>query len=163
RLTFDDIAANSSGLLAGVLLNPAADFPLPSPPGFAGGEGTGVRGDGIPREISPSAPGTLPPLTLTRVPRKAGGRGDWISAYREVFGDRCYAVAELHHGPDDQRRLARMLRLAGSTPVVAANDVHYHIPERRPLQEVLTALRHKCAVADLGEHRFPNAERHLKD
>ena len=86
-----------------------------------------------------------------------------LARHQELFGDRVYAVAELHRGPDDERRLERMLRIAGTMPVVAANDVHYHVAERRPLQDVLTALRHKCTVADLGEHRFPNAERHLKD
>jgi error-prone DNA polymerase len=47
-------------------------------------------------------------------------------------------------------------------PLVAANDVHYHIPARQPLHDVLTATRLRCTVAELGEHRFPNAERHLK-
>jgi error-prone DNA polymerase len=86
-----------------------------------------------------------------------------LRRYRELFGDRCYAILELHRGPDDERRLQRMMRLAGKVPLLAANDVHYHVPERRPLQDVLTALRHKCTVAELGERRFPNAERHLKD
>jgi error-prone DNA polymerase len=40
--------------------------------------------------------------------------------------------------------------------------VHYHVAERQPLQDVLTAIRHGCAVADLGERLFPNAERRLK-
>jgi error-prone DNA polymerase len=40
--------------------------------------------------------------------------------------------------------------------------VHYHVPSRRILQDVLTAIRHGCSVAELGERRFPNAERHLR-
>ena len=32
----------------------------------------------------------------------------------------------------------------------------------RPLQDVLTATRHGCTVAELGHRRFPNAERHLR-
>jgi error-prone DNA polymerase len=47
-------------------------------------------------------------------------------------------------------------------PLVAANDVHYHVPARRRLQDVLTAIRHGCTVAELGRRRFPNGERHLK-
>src|SRR4029077_4046849 len=47
-------------------------------------------------------------------------------------------------------------------PLVAANDVHYHIPQRRPLQNVLTAIRHGCSVAELGDRIFPNGERYLK-
>src|SRR5262249_4754182 len=41
-------------------------------------------------------------------------------------------------------------------------DVHYHHPERRPLHDVLTAVRHGTTVAELGMLRFGNGERHLK-
>jgi len=84
--------------------------------------------------------------------------------YRELFADRCYAVAELHRGADDRRRLGQMRRLAreAGLPLVAANDVHYHVRRRRPLHDVLTAVRHGCTVAELGERRFANAERRLK-
>ncbi|MBL8797941.1 MAG: error-prone DNA polymerase, partial [Planctomycetia bacterium] len=87
-----------------------------------------------------------------------------LARYREVFGDRCYVLAELHRGPDDRRRLQHLLRAArqAHVPVAAANDVHYHIRERQPLQEVLTAIRHGCTVAELGARRFPNAERCLR-
>src|SRR6185437_13501759 len=87
-----------------------------------------------------------------------------LAAYREIFGDRAYALAELHHGPDDARRLQVMLRQARRQrlPVAAANDVHYHIPERRPLQDVLTAIRVIRPVSEITELLFANAERHLK-
>ena len=32
--------------------------------------------------------------------------------YRELFGDRCYLLAELHRGPDDRRRLERLVELS---------------------------------------------------
>jgi error-prone DNA polymerase len=87
-----------------------------------------------------------------------------LPRYREVFGDRAYAVAELHRGPDDPRLLERFRRTADQArlPFVAANDVHYHVPERRPLQDVLTAIRRHCTVAELGKERFANGERYLK-
>ena len=87
-----------------------------------------------------------------------------LAAYHEAFGDRAYLLAELHLGPDDQRQLAVWQQLSRSSrlPLVAANDVHYHISERQPLHDVLTATRYHCSVAELGERRFPNAERHLK-
>src|SRR5260370_1152737 len=83
---------------------------------------------------------------------------------RDIFPGRCYLAAALHHGTNDAVELgrlaegARRLRL----PLVATNDVHYHDPARRPLQDVLTAIRHGVTVARLGARRFPNAERHLK-
>jgi len=87
-----------------------------------------------------------------------------LNTYREIFGDRAYLLAELHHGPDNSGKLAILKSLSERTrlPLVAANDVHYHIPERLPLHDVLTATRHHCTVAELGLRRFPNAERHLK-
>jgi error-prone DNA polymerase len=87
-----------------------------------------------------------------------------LHAYREIFGDRCYLLAELHHGVDDVRRLEQLLELSRNSrvPLVAAGDVHYHAPERMVLQHVLTAIRHGTTVAELGERSFPNAERHLR-
>jgi len=46
--------------------------------------------------------------------------------------------------------------------LVATNDAHYHMPERRALHDVATAIRLKCTVAELGFQRFATAERHLK-
>ena len=87
-----------------------------------------------------------------------------LHSYREVFSDRCYLLAELHHGPDDRQELERMMELARRVrlPLAAAGDVHYHVPERQALCDVMTAIRHGCTVAAAGEHLFANAERHLK-
>ena len=84
--------------------------------------------------------------------------------YRDLFADRCYLLAELHHGGDDPRRLDFLLDLSRRcrVPLVAAGDVHYHVPQRQPLCDVLTALRCGCTVATAGERLFPNAQRHLK-
>ena len=49
-----------------------------------------------------------------------------------------------------------------SVPLVAAGDVHYHDARRRYLQDVLTAIRLKTTVAELGAARFPNGERRLR-
>jgi error-prone DNA polymerase len=89
---------------------------------------------------------------------------DVLDKYREIFSDRCYALAELHHGPDDRLLLAQMHEVARAhhLPLVAANDVHYHEPDRRFLADVLAATRAGCTVAELGHRQFPNAERHLK-
>jgi error-prone DNA polymerase len=56
-----------------------------------------------------------------------------LCAYREAFRDRCYALAELHRGPNDQHLLQAMIEAAKKArlPLVAANDVHYHVPSRR--------------------------------
>ena len=47
-------------------------------------------------------------------------------------------------------------------PLMATNDVLYHTAERRPLQDVLTAIRLNTPVAEAGLELAANAERHLK-
>jgi error-prone DNA polymerase len=46
--------------------------------------------------------------------------------------------------------------------MVATNDVHYHDPSRRQLQDVLTCIREKCTISSAGFLLHENAERHLK-
>lgn len=97
-------------------------------------------------------------------PRRLQEQLEELRYWRDVFGDRCYAVAELHCGPQDEWLLDQMAALARQArlPLIAANDVHFHDPLRRYLQEVLTAIRCGCPVSELGANRFPNGERHLK-
>ncbi len=54
------------------------------------------------------------------------------------------------------------LAQAAGVPLVATNDVHYHVPQRRYLQDVLTAVRHRCTVTSAGGRLLPNAERSLR-
>jgi error-prone DNA polymerase len=85
--------------------------------------------------------------------------------YREIFGDRCYLLAELVRGADDRTRLDQLQELSrkADVPLVAAGDVHYHVPRRMVLHDVLTAIRHGITVAAAeGTLLFPNAERHLR-
>ena len=45
---------------------------------------------------------------------------------------------------------------------MAVNDVLYHAPERRPLQDVLTCIRTHCTIEQAGFRLEAHAERHLK-
>ncbi len=73
------------------------------------------------------------------------------------------AASYLYRGDDVARidRLDALARENGLT-LLATNDVHYHAPERRPLQDVMTAIAHKTTVAEAGHLLHANAERHLK-
>jgi len=73
------------------------------------------------------------------------------------------AASYLYTG-DDIARIDRLDALARTNglAMLATNDVHYHAPDRRPLQDVMTAIRHKTTVAAAGHLLHPNAERHLK-
>jgi error-prone DNA polymerase len=82
---------------------------------------------------------------------------------RARFADAWIAI-ELHREAGDARKLARLRALAAAAglPCVAAGDVHYHLPERRRLQDVQTALRHRRTVQTCGRLLFANGERHLR-
>src|SRR5256884_1575327 len=74
--------------------------------------------------------------------------------------------SELHHHmrPEDPWILegrAAMAKRCGA-PIVATNQVHYHVPARRRLHDVLVAIRHRATLDEAREHLFPNSEHHLK-
>ena len=73
------------------------------------------------------------------------------------------AASWLYRGDDGARieRLDRIARRNGCT-ILATNDVHYHAPDRRPLQDVITCIREKVTLTTAGYLLNPNAERHLK-
>jgi error-prone DNA polymerase len=73
------------------------------------------------------------------------------------------AASHLYRG-DDRRRLARLKRIAdqAGVPLLATNEVLYHHPSRRPLQDVLTCIREKTTIEAVGKRLEANAERHLK-
>ncbi len=80
------------------------------------------------------------------------------------FPGRAYLAAHHLYRGDDARRLARLAVVAGNAglPLVAVNDVLYHVPERRPLQDVLTCIREHCTIGEAGFRLAAHAERHLK-
>ncbi len=106
-------------------------------------------------------------LAIVLPPRNPGDPAfrDRLRALAGLFGDRCYLAGTMLFRGDDARRLARLDDLATEMGVkfVATNDVHYHVPERRALQDVVTAIRLGCTVEELGLRRFASAERHLKE
>lgn len=111
--------------------------------------------------VSPS--GAVPDCLVLWVPATGASveDGQWLA---ERFPSRVWIAAELHAGPDDAAKLADLQALGAvcRLPLVAAGDVHMHVKARRPVQDVLTALRLKTTVFDAGYALFPNAERHLR-
>ena len=78
--------------------------------------------------------------------------------------DGVWVGASLLYRGDDRRRLAQLhrLALAAHVPLLATNEVLYHHPARRPLQDVLTCIREKTTIEAVGTRLQANAERHLK-
>ncbi len=88
-----------------------------------------------------------------------------LRGLQEALG-RENVFSELHHHlcPEDQWVLegrAAMAKRCGAT-VVATNEVHYHVAERRRLHDVLVAIRHRATLEAARQHLFPNSEHHLK-
>ena len=53
-------------------------------------------------------------------------------------------------------------RHTARVPLLATNEVLYHHPARRPLQDVLTCIREKTTIDTIGKRLEANAERYLK-
>ncbi len=87
-----------------------------------------------------------------------------VRPLREAFGDRLSLVARCDFGRDDAARLAKLATLSrrSGVPLLATNGVHYHDASRRPLQDVLTCVRHGVTIDQAGYRLFPHAERHPK-
>ena len=75
-----------------------------------------------------------------------------------------WLAASRRYGARDLQRLSQLSALAQvhGAPMVATNDVLYHGPERRALQDVLTCIRETCTIQEAGLRLEANAERHLK-
>jgi error-prone DNA polymerase len=82
-----------------------------------------------------------------------------VRAYKANLSN-LYIAATKYYTGDDQKRLFLLSELG--VPLVATNDVHYHHPDRRELQDVLTCVREKCTIFNAGYKLHQNAERHLK-
>ena len=80
------------------------------------------------------------------------------------FDERLWLACELLQDGNDALRYRYLHDLARrhGLAMTAANDVHYHLPERQRLQEVFTALRLNTTVQRLGDRRFRNDQRHLR-
>ena len=105
----------------------------------------------------------VPPAALV-----GGVDSRWLEAMaglRRVFDeDRLSLALSRSFGPDDRLAMERAAALGGrlGVPLVATNDVRYHEPGRRMLQDVATCIRLGCALEGAGLALEANAERFLK-
>ena len=116
---------------------------VPFPPGSRtkaseGGQADRVRVEGTLSDILPHIAAQLPTLR--------------------------HLAASFLYTDSDIARIERLdaLAKAHGLGILATNDVHYATPDRRPLQDVMTAIRHKTTVAAAGHLLESNGERYLK-
>lgn len=88
-----------------------------------------------------------------------------LREYRDNLGASLYLSMSRSYQANDSKRMFRLAQLSEALGIklVATNDVHYHHPDRRQLQDVLTCIREKCTIQSAGFRLYQNAERYLKD
>ncbi len=87
-----------------------------------------------------------------------------IAEYREAFGENLYLGASCCFNGHDAKKLYRIAELSRQLgpAMIATNDVYYHVPGRRELQDLVTCIREKCTIYNAGYRLGLNAERYLK-
>src|SRR5437016_6651100 len=87
-----------------------------------------------------------------------------LERLKDSRADGVWLAASLIYRGDDRRRLARLnhIAVAAKMPLLATNEVLYHHPARRRLQDVLTCIREKTTIDAIGRRLEANAERYLK-
>ncbi|MDM0001361.1 error-prone DNA polymerase [Variovorax sp. J22P240] len=89
---------------------------------------------------------------------------DDLIAAKTLYGGSLWLAVEMLNELDDDLWFVTLVEAGARAGValVAAGDVHMHARARKPLQDVLTAVREGRTVAECGFALQPNAERHLR-
>ena len=106
-------------------------------------------------------------MSLAVLPDLLTGTQNSLALLRQLkdrFGRNLRLGVSPCYAGNDRFRIEQAAALAeiAGIPLMATNDVLYHTAERRPLQDVLTAIRLNTPVAEVGLQLAANAERHLK-
>ncbi|HEV7306041.1 error-prone DNA polymerase [Ensifer sp.] len=90
--------------------------------------------------------------------------GDFLKRLKLHFGDHLYLALVPRYDGFDQFAFAGLATIArhASVKLVATNSPLFHAADRRPLADVVTAIREHVTIASAGYRLHANAERHLK-
>ena len=89
---------------------------------------------------------------------------DELEKLRSIFGDRAYCALTRRFLPNESERLRDIVNAASRArvPSVATNDILYHRPSRRMLQDVVTCIRLHTTIDNAGFQKEHHADRYLK-
>jgi error-prone DNA polymerase len=92
------------------------------------------------------------------------GREHYANELKEYFSDRLWLGITLHGQQQAQAYYFRRYQLACEHDIrmVACGNVHMHCRQRKPLQDVLSAIRMNTSVQKLGSQVQANSEQYLK-
>jgi error-prone DNA polymerase len=175
----DDLLEHTEGLELVVMETSTRDFPpaalLRRP------QGKGSREREIPQTPAPASTPLPRQVGSWRRDREAGPKArlrlmatkgknsgakanQLLSLLRDAAPGRVRLAASMLYRGNDRARLAQRAQIAAEVGValIAVNDVSYHHPERRELQDVLTCIREHLTIDKAGRRLTVNAERYLK-
>ncbi len=112
-------------------------------------------------EVCDHAPGLV---ALWPADPSSDGAGALAGRLHDTFGEGLYLPLGRHRldWEVDAEAALRVFATRHALPLVAVQEVLYHTPARRPLQDVLTCIREGCTVATAGQRTKPNAEFAMK-
>ncbi|MBN8940733.1 MAG: error-prone DNA polymerase [Rhizobiales bacterium] len=104
-------------------------------------------------------------LLIVMPERSLDGLPAALARVAEAAAGAVWLGAAMHRRGDDRRRLARLFRIGDTAGValIAVNDVLYHAPEQRDLQDVMSCIREGTTIEAAGRMLEVNADRHLKE
>ena len=113
-------------------------------------EDVAARSDGLVAALVPDEPDQVTETALAQT--------------ADIFGNRAHLALTHRRRPGEAKRLHALDALARRHGVraLATGDVLYDRPDKRMLQDVVTAIRHKCTIDALGFRRELHADRYLK-
>jgi len=84
--------------------------------------------------------------------------------FGQAFSGRGWLAVNLLREGGDEQYLQQWQAAAKKhgLPLVATGNVCMHVPARRSLRDLLSAIRHHCTLAQLGRRALFNGERHLR-
>ena len=92
---------------------------------------------------------------------RTGHQNDLIPQLHQHFGERFYMAISRHLHPAEDHWIGKALSLAHQLKArcLFSQDVFFHSPERKPLSDLLHAIRQNQSLHQAGPWFFPNTER----
>ena len=92
------------------------------------------------------------------------GAAEAVATLLDLFDGRLAIECWDHRLPEEQALVRQLIPLARSfgIPWVVTNDVHYAMPRGRLVHDVLTAIRHRRQLDEMGTRLRPNGEWYLR-
>ncbi|ARO32258.1 error-prone DNA polymerase 1 [Rhizobium sp. NXC14] len=107
----------------------------------------------------------VPDRSLISDPARQPVLEDYLERFRKRFRKGFFmALSPAYDGRDRQAfAVFSMLAARNRVPLIATNQPLYHHPDRRPLSDIVIAIREHVQISEAGFLLAPNAERFLKD